>query len=177
MKKFLIFTLALALLMSLSVPVFATEYDETDTGGQTNLTFTAAPEPTYTVTIPASLTLSIGDNPLAFEVSDSANLGGQEVVITFEKTQFYISGDTFANAQIDGTGVSIYYDLYDMNGTKVSYLDFGSNVIDLNTQLAAFDTDGTENIKLVLHSTVIGGAPIPVGMAFTGFIVFGIALV
>ena len=85
MKKFITIILALALVMSLSVPVFAAP---NQTEAQTNLSFAyEAVEPVYTVTIPGTLSLGFGDNYLPIEVSDTANLNNKSVAITFEGTQ------------------------------------------------------------------------------------------
>ena len=178
MKKFLIIILALALVMSLSVPAFA----ENETSGQTNLTFTySSASPTYTVTIPATLTLTVGDNLLPITVSDTADLEGKEVIVTFDSTQQNKSAYSDAVIQHMGGGSNNYfveYDVYDSNNSKISDTHPSEFVVIINkdAELAKFAVDGTKNIKLVLHNKLDDGRPIPVGIAFTGYIRFGIAL-
>ena len=178
MKKFLTLILALALVMSLSVPVFAAgdSYNQNDTGGQTDLTFTYDPaSPTYTVTIPGSLTLAIGDNNLPIAVSDTDNLGGKKVTVTFEETQDYsmaIPG-YFLNLAtvVDLIGYTITYKLFDADNHDVTYDYSGYNSVLEGTVLAEFTTDGTKNIKINIPSSAY-----TVG-TYTGYIVFGIYLV
>ena len=170
MKKFLIFTLALALLMSLSVPAFATEYDQDDTGGQTNLSFMVA-GPTYTVTIPAALNLTTGDNLLPIEVSD-ADLDGKTIKVTFEGT-----GDAFSataynlNLFPSGGGTYLEYNLFDSTGSSIGY-----GVATKGTKLAEFTSDGTKNIKIYIAPSVVTASWFQKGIAYTGYITFGIAL-
>jgi len=181
MKKAFCFILATALVLCLSVPAFATEYNETDTQGRMNLSFTynEPPAPTYTVTIPASLDLSVGDNPFSVGVSDAENLGGKSVVITFHSSYNTLSiGEKYypcLGPQF--TTGSIYYQyipfrIYDQNGVEPAVI-WGST-------LAQFDDNGTAelNIKidLALLESYQPGKELKPGGTYSGYMTFGIAL-
>ena len=160
----------------LSVPVFAAN----ETGGQTDLTFTYDPSsPTYTVTIPGSLALNIGDNLLPIEVSATANLGGKDVEVTFEGTQddFIDFFTSYSFPALENDSDFIFYNLYNADNTEVSSA-WGSSIrVEHGVILATFSDNGTKSIKLALQNTLYDGEPIPTGETFTGYIVFGIALV
>ena len=169
MKKFLTLLLAVALVMSLSVPAFATEYDETDTEATTNLSFSLLAAPTYTVTIPGSLNLVEGNNYLPITVSDSADLDGGSIVITAEETNDpHGTPDNWVQRLVVGGGES-----------ASDYINYHINNIDLNdyvftsgTEIFSFTADGTQNVILNIKALTNMAQPTE---TYTGFLTFGIA--
>ena len=175
MKKLMTLLLAVALVMSLSVPAFATEYDETDTEATVNLSFSLLAAPSYTVTIPGSLNLVEGNNYLPITVSDSADLNGGSVVVTYEETSCSSFGSYFCTYLLIDGGTDelssvydyIYYGIYDYLNNFVDHSDTGTTV-------ALFTTDGTKSITLKIVSTDYMLQPTA---TYTGWITFGIAYV
>jgi len=123
MKKALTIILAMALVMSLSVPVFAA-----DSSQNTNLTFSyAVAGPEYTVTIPPSLNLVIGDNALPISCEITKPLGRyDEILVTFEATQQHELGTP-------GTGNAVYELALRFNENRMVFVPYH-----------LFDADGGE---------------------------------
>ena len=175
MRKFLTIILALALVMSLcAVPAFAAN----ETSGQTDLTFTyTAPEPTYTVTIPASLDLAFGDNYLDITVSDTANLGGSAIAVTFEGTQDfdYVAPlgrpAYYTHLWLDGedNGNYVQYDLYD------AFMNQIDNPSRSGISLAEFGEPGTQAIKIVVPEDQPDA--MTQDASYSGYITFGIQVI
>jgi len=167
MKKFTVAIIALALVMSLSVPAFAA--NETD--AQTNLSFTLS-SPSYTVTIPGTLDLVLGYNNLPVTVAAAQNLGGKTVTITFEGTQAF---------DLD----HYVYDLWpngisSVDNARYALFTAGDNIPVVSTSskpvghiLAEFTNNGTQEIVILVPS----GQSIVPDVPYTGSITFGIKLV
>ena len=137
---------------------------------------TTPPEPTYTVTIPTTLDLAVGDNYLPVTVSNTQDLGGKAVAITFEATQdnanngsglYYrmclwpngISGET-----------SVIYKLFNAENSEIisnAANPAGQILVDLNG-------NGTKKIRINLPEPNAGILP---NVPYTGYIIFGIKLV
>ena len=174
MKKFMNLLLAVALVMSLSVPAFAAPYDETDTEATVNLSFTltAAATPSYTVTIPGSLNLKEGDNFLPITVSD-ADLDGGSINITLEETSREYDAGKFNTTLYVGGIYSmnnyIRYWIYDSVGSPY-IISFVSG-----TLLEEFTDNGTKNPNFfVVTGESYLSSP---GSTYTGHITFGIEYV
>jgi hypothetical protein len=169
MKKFLSITLALVLMMSLSLTAFAAN----QTSGQTDLSFTHAgpAAPTYTVTIPASLDLKIGDNPVDITVSDMQNMNGKSVVVTFEGTQRYVPPREMYDLVLSANdGRNLYYFLIDEAGKE------SPNEAPKGITLVTFSSNSTRSYTILFDPEGRNGddfREIPPGV-FTGYITYGI---
>ena len=200
-KKSISIILALALVMSLSVPVLATN------GTQTDLTFTyAIPEPSFVVTIPGTLNLAVGDNnlPITAEVQTSGDLNGDTIVVTIQETNLMLGTVTqYAALMLYAPGYDasqpsshrMFYQLYDADGIRVSYdaaVDIDGAVCygaGIGTTLATFNDDdfsnvypfiSAKNINLFVDladiQKKISAGNFQVDAEYTGFIRFGIRL-
>ena len=176
MKKFLTLFLAVALVMSLSVPAFAADYDETDSSAQTDFSLTIA-GPTYTITIPATMNLSVGNNYLPITVSDMDNFSGEKIVVTAKETQaeysthfmFYL----WPNGTEPGNDEYIIYTVINSASAGLARI-----VKDTQFKVAEFTANGTNNVQIIVEGYVGNppGTPIPTGVPYTGWIVFGISV-
>ena len=83
-----IITLAIAATLSASVftlPALAAD----NTQASTQFTYTKQNDPTYTVSIPSSLSLTDEGTPLTITASDVAYLNGKKVSVTIAGTNYY----------------------------------------------------------------------------------------
>jgi len=183
MKKTLTIILALALVMSLSVPALAANQTE----GRTDLIFTYIPaEPVYTVTIPGSLNLEIGMNFLPITISDAENLRDKTVVVTFEGTQEYSSSFDwyFLSLQsevIDSSVYSIPYSIIGANGVELGNDPGNPGIATSGIALAEFTDNGTKQITAFIDEDDVYidklMNELHANTLFTGYIIFGIKLV
>ena len=174
MKKIIMILLALALMMSLTVPVLAEDSRET------SLSFEYIAAPTYTVSIPGRWELSFGRNYLPIELVDAENLGGQSVVVTFEGTQetsgisdHYWLRLKAGNSELDNGWFP--YILFDEFGNVVAsiYQDYlNSTMLLPGLPLVTFEKPMEKLISLEINE---GQTVIP-NEEYTGYIIFGIKL-
>ena len=186
MKKFITITLTLALVLSLSVPVFAADNER-----QTKVSFTYdAPEPIYTVTIPATITLLSLDNPvmLAVEASNVENLGDKVIAVTYEDASMAVipyystASNCFAISTPNATG-----QYYGSLGFGINYPDsMGiSETLIPGTCLLEFDSNGTLygiSFWIVTDENSISAEDFDAtrvlpNSEYTGWMTFGIKLV
>ena len=165
MKKTFSIILALALMLCLSVPAFAADYDQDAGSGQTDLTYTSpTPSPIYTVSIPSTLALAVGDTTLNFVVSAIANLpGGKSIEIKIDETS---EADNAFKLRNNGAAVTTCaYTVKDASN---------ANVAAAGTVVASFTANGTKGITInIAQSTVDGLTP---STAYAGYLVFGIGI-
>ena len=82
--------LALAIAATLSASVFILPALAADnTQASTQFTYTKQNDPTYTVSIPSSLSLTDEGTPLTITASDVAYLNGKKVSVTIAGTNYY----------------------------------------------------------------------------------------
>lgn len=180
MKKYLCIILALALALSLSVPAFAAN----ETEKRTDFSYIKeVPEPSYTVTIPASLQLRYEETVnLTFTVQ-TENLGGKNVYIFFEGTQDEDDLLLLYNAQAAGLGYSnkIAYgiDAY-LFGGAYAYIEVGEGLLKFegsSTDKISFFVTATGNETYYKNHRPGETFKIAPSLPYTGYIVFGIRLV
>jgi len=182
MKKFLTLILALALVLSLSVPVFAAN----ETSARTDLSFIYADnEPSYIVTIPASLELSMGENFLPITVTDAENLNGKKITVTIEGTNEPNGIGGFATVLhvpyeilLSGYTNEVRYNIFNAEGNLIG--EGGPHIFAVHDRtLAEFDGNGEKSIKISNIESVWSPPSFPImpNVPYTGYIVFGIKVV
>jgi len=190
MKKALTIILTLALVMSLSVPAFAA------TNKDTTLNFTpviAAPE--FTVSIPPTLDLAIGNNGLKVEVQLEKMIGQYDVIeVTFEGTQNSMAGRSTLSLSAAGASQSIRYSLIDALNNPVPTHEFSGTLwawhgallaaFDYGAAYDAGDYEGWHGLMATSLKIVINGEDVQKmidagqflpGATYTGTITFGIS--
>lgn len=137
-KRLVAFGLAGVMLMGMSMNVFAADGDPDlnagNLSGQTSITYTV--EPTYTITIPASITYSKGGSNL----------------ITFTTKDILLSEKGELNIQAPGTSVDLNLEGSSNNGKYVvSFEDSSDQPITDETKIVTFSNADHSNktIKLV----------------------------
>ena len=140
----------------------------------TQFTYTKQNDPTYTVSIPAALTLTDEGAPLPITASDVAYLNGKKVSVTIDGTDYYrnqlvLSAKTSKPSYTD----TIRYQLIGPSGNIIETT--GQDTI-TGTEIASFTENGTVTYtaKPVLGTR---GQNLEPGVSYTGTMIFGIGLV
>ena len=181
MRKFTIIFVILALLFSLSVPVFAADDDDTrDT--VVSFTFEVA-TPRYSVNIPASIELDL-DGPVYLPVTvvGTDTLSGRTVVIKIADAlngevsyldEMEYNDDWFMVENTAANGAYYKTIAYVIGNPEThSFINFFSD--SANWKACEFSADGTQN--LAFTAQVDDPNLVLPNSKYTGFVVFGISL-
>lgn len=173
MKKTIASLLAATLCLSLiAAPVSAATYnqDSTETPG-TTISFDYKNDPTYTVTIPDSVTLDKDGAEMQIEASDVADLGNQKISVTIAGTQYFRNQLVLEGVKADGKDARpLRYQVIKEDGTVIETTGTDTAT---GTELASFTDNGTATLKIVPVINDYTDA----GVAYTGTMTYGIALV
>ena len=168
-----IITLAIAATLSASVftlPALAAD----NTQASTQFTYTKQNDPTYTVSIPSSLSLTDEGTPLTITASDVAYLNGKKVSVTIASTNYY-RNQLVLSAK---TSKPTYTDTirYQLIGPSNNVIETTGQDTATGTELASFTDNGTVTYtaKPVIRSK---GQNLEPGVNYTGTMTFGIGLV
>ena len=146
MKKILTSALVGAVCLSLAaLPVSAGS--ATQAGGaelSTNFTFEYANEPTYTVTIPDSLTIEKEGSVMSFEASDVENIGNQKNSVTVAGTDKFRDQMVLEGKTQDGKNASIRYVFELEDGTVLQTAPNNIN----GTEIVSFTENGTKSFTV-----------------------------
>jgi len=178
MKKFLTIILALALVMSLSVPVFAAN----PTSGKTDLSIIIeTPQPTYTVSIPSALDLQLGGNQLIITASDIEDLGGKRIAVSFEgngNIATYFGPSTYLALAYEEDHTTYYVD-YGISINGVPQSSGPPYFLSLGHVLMYFSGNGGpdfgDEVWLYIDPNLANS--VKPDVQYTGIIFFGIKLV
>lgn len=168
---------AIALTLSLCIgaavlPVSANSVDQdSEAGLSTAITFEYKNDPTYTVVIPESITLTKDGTDMTLSAEDVANLDNQKVSVTIAGTDKFRDQMLIDGKTADGKNASMRYQFVAADGTVYETKPDNIN----GTELAAFTENGavTYTVKPVLS----GSSSIKKGVVYTGTIEYGIELV
>ena len=173
MKKVLTSVLAGAVCLSLAaLPVCAGS--ATQEGGvelSTNFTFGYANDPTYTVTIPDTLTIEKEGSVMSFEASDVENLGDQKISVTIAGTDKFRDQMLLEGRTEDGKQASLRYYFEFEDGRRIETVGNGIN----GTEIVSFTEDGTKSFTV--KPILTGSSSIKKGVTYTGSMTYGIELV
>lgn len=175
-------TAAVALALCLGVtaaPALAADVDQ-DTAGDglsTAITFDYkdAPiqnDPTYTVVIPETITLTEEGAPLTISAENVANLDGRKISVTIAGTDQYRNQMTIQGKTASGSGAVMRYQLIKADGTVIETTGTKDQVN--GVELAAFTENGSET--LTMKPVLTGSSAIKKDVVYTGTINYGIAL-
>ena len=160
--------LALALSVgAFAAPAAAASFNQdSDTALSTAITFDYKNDPTYTVVIPETITLTKEGAPLVISAEDVAYLDGKKVSVTIAGT------DKFRDQMVLATGsnASMRYQIIKPDGTVVETTPDNVN----GTELASFTENGS--VTLTVKPVLTGSSSIKKDVVYTGTIIYGIAL-
>lgn len=175
-------TAAVALALCLGVtaaPALAADVDQdtADAGLSTAITFDykeppVQNDPTYTVVIPETITLTEEGAPLTISAENVANLDGQKISVTIAGTDKYRNQMLIEGKTASGSAASMRYQLIKADGTVIETTG-GKDQVN-GVELASFTADGSET--LTMKPVLTGSSSIKKDVVYTGTINYGIAL-
>lgn len=159
MKKIMAFILCAVLCAVMSVPAFAADLDKDTPGGSTQILTSS--EPTYTVTIPASVNIDYG--------STAAK------ALPIIATGVFLEADKKVSVAAKGSGASDAFTMANGGNTlayELSKSDTLWSAVTPNSEVAAFTANGTQNlyVKVPNWSGTVAGS-------YTGTIIFTISYI
>lgn len=171
-KKILATTLALTSVVAAgAMLVSADSVDATSDGTLgTDFTFILKNEPTYTVTIPSSLTISKEGTQMDIVAEDVAYLDNQKISVTIVGTDAYRNQMVLEGNTTSGPRTSMRYQLVKEDGTVIETLGGKDEVV--GVELASFTEDGTVSLTVL---PVISN--LQKNVVYSGSMTYGISLV
>lgn len=170
-KKMILAVAACAILGCSGVPctVFAEDAGETTT----EFTYVKQNDPTFTVSIPSTLSLSDEGTPLEITASDVAYLGDKHVSVTIAGTNYFRNQMVLTgNTSKPSYSQVLRYQLISEDGTVIETT--GTDTVS-GREIASFTDNGTVTY---IAKPVSSGAGINIepGVSYTGTMTFGIGL-
>lgn len=172
MKKIIASVVALALCAATLTSVSAAELNQNSTEeGATNFSFELKADPTYTVTIPETVSMEKEGSQVDLSVKDAANLDGKKISVTVAGTNYFRDQMVLENLEASGPRDSMRYQIITENGAVIE-TNAGAGITAVGKEIASFTEDGTKSytVKPVVQSNNRPGV-------FTGSITYGISLV
>ena len=175
MKKTIASLLAASLCLTLlAAPVSAAAYDQDSTETPaTAITFDYKNDPTYTVTIPESLTMDKDGTEMQIEASDVAYLDGKKISVTFGGTDKFRDQILLEGKTSDGKSASIRYQIVKEDGSILETKGDGRDLV--GTELVSFTDNGTAS--LTFRPVFSFSSSEHAGVVYTGSMTYGISLV
>jgi hypothetical protein len=172
LKKIVCTVAVMGMALTSAMPVFAADVSQDTT---TTFSYTKKNDPTYTVTIPSSLTITEEGSELKIEASDVNNLDGKKVSVTIAGTdkfrnQMLVSAKVSSSAKYNS---QIKYTFTDAEGNVIETTGSADEVV--GKELASFTEDGNVSYTVKPYAAHITKAE--PDLEYTGTMTFGISLV
>lgn len=170
MKKVIASVLTLAVLSTTAFTCFAADpnaYDQTATEANTSIQCSIRNDPTYTVTIPASVSMDKNGTDVAIEASDVQDLDNQKISITIEGTDYFRNQMVLVDPE---TRDVLRYQIITPDG---EVLETTGTADQMNgKEILSFTEDGTKSytLKPVMAFNVVPGD-------YAGTLTYGISVV
>ena len=166
---------AVLLTFAISIPMATTAFaaPEEREAPSTAITFEYKNDPTYTVTIPETLTME--EQGTAFDIiaEDVANLDNQKISVTIAGTDQFRNQMTLQGKTETGSNATLRYTFTKEDGTVIETTGQKDEVV--GVEVASFTHDGTAT--LTATPILTGSSSIKKGVTYTGSITYGIELV
>lgn len=168
---------AIALTLSLCIgaavlPVSANSVNQdSEAGLSTAITFEYKNDPTYTVVIPESITLTKNGADMTISAEDVANLDNQKISVTIAGTDKFRDQMLIEGKTESGKNALMRYQFVAADGTV--YETTGGDIN--GTELAAFTENGT--VTYTVKPVLSGSSSIKTDVVYSGTIEYGIELV
>lgn len=175
MKKTIsLVTAVISCIIFLCIPTLAAAVDQ-DTAEAlgTEFVFDYKNDPTYTVTIPSSVTISKNGAQIDITAENVANLDNQKISVTIAGTDKYRNQMVLEGKTISGSNASLRYQFVMSDGSVIETTG-GKDQVN-GVELASFTDNGTVSFKIV--PILSGSSSIKKGVTYTGSMTYGISLV
>lgn len=166
-KKIGALAMACAMCAGVSMQAFATEKS-------TDFTFEYKNDPTYTVSIPDSVTLTKDGTDMSITAEDVANLDGQKISVTIAATSGYDDQMVLEGKTSTGGQASLRYQFVMADGSIIE-TNAGKDIVAVGKEVASFTEDGTETFTV--KPILTGSSSIKKGVTYTGSMTYAIELV
>lgn len=161
LKKVLAVLMCCAVLLGTSAVSFSAE--------EQNISCTLTAEPTYTVTIPATVTMGNEGTTVDVVAEDIKNLpDGKKVSVTIEGTDAY-KDQMVLECDTTSPSTSIRYQIINEKGETIE-TNASTGAVGVGKEVVSFTEDGTKQYKIL---PVIAGR-YEYGVEYIGSITFGI---
>ena len=163
--------LALALSVgAFAAPAAAASFNQdSGTALSTAITFDYKNDPTYTVVIPETITLTKEGAPLVISAEDVAYLDGKKVSVTIAGTDKFRDQMVLEGKTATGSNASMRYQIIKPDGTVVETTPDNVN----GTELASFTENGS--VTLTVKPVLTGSSSIKKDVVYTATIIYGSA--
>ena len=149
---------------------------ENPTSAGTEWTFELKNDPTYTITIPAAVTLTREGTQVNVVAENVANLDGQRISVTIAGTDAYRNQMMLEGVNGKGIRQSLRYCITTASGERIETFGNGKDI--LGKELASFTADGTVSFTVAPVITALeDNSSSYKGVTYTGSMTYGIALV
>ena len=173
MKKTLAMLLAAAAMTTVAVQPAAAASAEAP---GTQWTFELKNDPTYTITIPAAVTMTREGTKVDVIAENVANLDGQRISVTIAGTDAYRNQMVMSGVNAKGMRKSLRYSITTASGERIETFGEGKDI--LGKELASFTEDGTVSFTVApVISALEEGSSSYKGVTYTGSMTYGIELV
>lgn len=170
-KNIAVTALTLALCLGTAAPALAASADQNSEAQlSTAITFEYKNDPTYTVVIPETITLTKEGAPLTISAENVAYLDGKKISVTIAGTDKYRDQLLIEGKTADGKNASMRYQMIKADGTVVETVGNSIN----GTELASFTENGS--VTLTVKPVLVGSSSIKKDVTYTGTIEYGIEL-
>ena len=167
MKKIGALAMACAMCAGVSMQSLATE-------ASTDFTFEYKNDPTYTVSIPDSVTLTQEGTEMSITAEDVAYLDGQKVSVTIAGTSAYRDQMVLEGKTESGGNASLRYQFI-MDDGSVIESNAGQDIVAVGKEVASFTENGTQSFTV--KPGLEGSSSIKKGDTYTGSMTYSMELV
>ena len=174
MKKIASIIIASAMLAcAASASVGAASVNESSTGGlSTAFTFEYKNDPTYTVSIPAAVTITKEGSEMQITAENVSNLDGKRVSVTIAGTDKYRNQMLLEGKTAEGRNASLRYQFIMPDETVIETTG-GKDQVN-GVELASFTEDGS--VSFTVKPVLASSSATVKGVTYTGSITYGIGL-
>lgn len=166
-KKLAALALAVTSLAAFSLNANAAE-------ASTQFTFELKNDPTYTVTIPAEVTLTKTGTEVSITAENVANLeDNQKISVTIAGTDAYRNQMVLSGKTDSGSNASVRYQFVKKDGTVIETTGEKDQVN--GVEIASFTDNGTETLTVL--PILNGSSSIKYDVIYTGSMTYGIELI
>lgn len=147
MKRKIALIMALLMLSGASAVVSATDVDTDGGNASTSFTYEYANDPTFTVTIPESITITNTGADMTISAENVANLGNQKISVKIAGTDQYRNQMVLSGKSESGSSYVMRYQIILPDETIIETTGEKDQVN--GVELASFTEDGSVDLRVL----------------------------